>query len=126
MNEHILVVDDEAPIRDLLSTFFRKRNYKVTTAATAEEAQKLAKEPSLKLVILDIALGEEDGLQLLAALKGDHPKLPVIILTGMGFDDELLQEALEKGASGYVSKTLPLEQLLMEVHRTLKQHPQAS
>jgi DNA-binding NtrC family response regulator len=126
MNEHILVVDDEAPIRDLLSTFFQKRDYKVTTAATAEEAQKSAKEPSLKLVILDIALGEEDGLQLLAALKGDHPKLPVIILTGMGFDDELLQEALEKGASGYVSKTLPLEQLLMEVHRALKQHPQAS
>ena len=126
MNEHILVVDDEAPIRDLLSTFFRKRDYEVTTAATAEEAQKLAKEPSLKLVILDIALGEEDGLQLLAALKGNHPKLPVIILTGMGFDDELLQEALEKGASGYVSKTLPLEQLLMEVHRALKRHPQAS
>ena len=120
------MVDDEAPIRDLLSTFFQKRDYKVTTAASAEEAQKLAKEPSLKLVILDIALGEEDGLQLLAALKRDHPKLPVIILTGMGFDDELLQEALEKGASGYVSKTLPLEQLLMEVHRTLKQHPPAS
>ena len=126
MNEHILVVDDEAPIRDLLSTFFRKRDYQVTTAGSAEEAQRLAKEPSLKLVVLDIALGEEDGLELLAALKAVHPKLPVIILTGMGFDDELLQEALEKGAAGYVSKTLPLEQLLMEVHRTLKQHPQVS
>jgi len=42
MNEHILVVDDEAPIRDLLSTFFRKRGYQVSTAATAEEAQAAA------------------------------------------------------------------------------------
>jgi DNA-binding NtrC family response regulator len=126
MNEHILVVDDEAPIRDLLSTFFRKRDYKVTTAANAEEAQRVANEPSLSLVILDIALAEEDGLELLSALKRVHPRLPVIILTGMGFDDELLQEALEKGASGYVSKTLPLEQLLMEVHRVLKPQPQAT
>jgi DNA-binding response OmpR family regulator len=126
MNEHILVVDDEAPIRDLLSTFFRKRGYQVMTAGTAEEAQRLANEPSLNLVILDVALADEDGLELLATLKRVHPRLPVLILTGMGFDDELLKEALEKGASGYVSKTLPLEQLLMEVHRTLKQHPQAS
>jgi len=79
----------------------------------------------LNLVILDVALAEADGLELLARLKGVHPKLPIIILTGMGFDDELLQEALQKGASGYVSKTLPLEQLLMEVHRTLKYQPQS-
>src|SRR5205085_1033687 len=114
MNEHILVVDDEAPIRDLLSTFFRKRGYRVSRAATADEAQVVVADPSLNLVILDIALAEADGLELLARLKSSHPKLPIIILTGMGFDDELLQEALQKGASGYVSKTLPLEQLLME------------
>jgi DNA-binding NtrC family response regulator len=125
MNEHILVVDDEAPIRDLLSTFFRKRGYRVSTAATADEAQGAVADPSLNLVILDIALAEADGLELLARLKSSHPKLPIIILTGMGFDDELLQEALQKGASGYVSKTLPLEQLLMEVHRTLKYQPQS-
>ena len=124
MNEHILVVDDEAPIRDLLSTFFRKRGYRVSTAATAAEAQTLMDDASLNLVILDVALAEADGLELLGGVKRVHPKLPVIILTGMGFDDELLQEALQKGASGYVSKTLPLEQLLMEVHRTLKYQPQ--
>lgn len=121
MKHHILVVDDEAPICDLLSNFFRKRGYEVSTAATAPEALRLADEVTLHLVILDIALADADGLELLGKVKSAHPNLPVIILTGMGFDDELLQEALQKKASGYVSKTLPLEQLLSEVRRTLKQ-----
>lgn len=121
MKEHILVVDDEAPICELLSSFFRKRGYEVTTASTASEALRLADEVALQLMILDIALADADGLELLGKIKSAHPNLPVIILTGMGFDDELLQEALEKKASGYVSKTLPLEQLLAEVRRTLRQ-----
>ena len=74
----------------------------------------------LNLVILDVPLGDSDGLEILQTLKNAHPNLPVIIMTGIGFDEELLQEAIKKGASGYVSKTLPLDQLLMEVHRTLK------
>ena len=121
MKQHILVVDDEKPICDLLSSFFRKRGYEVTTAATATAALRLADEVALHLMILDIALADADGLELLGTVKSAHPNLPVIILTGMGFDDELLQEALQKKASGYVSKTLPLEQLLLEVRRVLKQ-----
>lgn len=120
MKQHILIVDDEPPIRELLAEFFQKRGYQVTTAGTGEEATRLADETPPHLVILDIALADADGLELLRSLKHNHPALPVIMLTGMGFDDELLQEALQNGAAGYVSKTLSLEQLLMEVHRTLK------
>jgi DNA-binding NtrC family response regulator len=119
MKQHILVVDDEAPIRDLLQTYFRKHGYQVTSAETATEAMNLANEVPLQLIILDIVLADSDGMEVLSSLKAAHPHLPVIIMTGMGFDEELLQEAIQKGASGYVSKTLPLDQLLMEVHRTL-------
>jgi DNA-binding NtrC family response regulator len=119
MKQHILVVDDETPIRELLDSYFRKRGYKVTTAETAAEALRLADEVPLNLIILDIVLPDADGLELLGNFKAAHPNLPIIIMTGIGFDEELLQEAMQKGASGYVSKTLPLEQLLMEVHRTL-------
>ncbi|MHB8523534.1 MAG: response regulator [Limisphaerales bacterium] len=129
MKQHILVVDDEAPIRELLGEFFKKRGYQVTTAATAEEASEWSDDARPDVVILDIDLQGVDGFEVLQTIKAAHPHLPVIMLTGMGFDDELLQEALHKGASGYVSKTLPLEQLLMEVHRTLNQarqlHPNA-
>ena len=123
MRKHILVVDDEPPIRELLTTFLEKRGYQVTAVATAEEAQVIARTATVNLIILDIALAEVDGLQFLGALKELYPDLPVMILTAMGFDDQLLAEALQKGASAYVSKTLPLPQLLAEVQRTLRSQP---
>ena len=119
MKQHLLVVDDEAPIRDLLQSYFKKHGYNVTTAADGTSALNIADELPLQLIILDVVLPDADGLEILAQLKAAHPNLPIIIMTGIGFDEELLQEAKDKGASGYVSKTLPLEQLLMEVHRTL-------
>ena len=119
MKQHILVVDDEASIRELLEAYFKKHSYQVTAVATAGEALRAAEEGPVQLVILDVLLEETDGLEVLVKLKGAHPNLPVIIMTGIGFDEELLQEAIQKGAAGYVSKTLPLDQLLMEVHRTL-------
>ena len=117
MSQRILVVDDEAAIQQLLASFLAKRGYEVTLAATEGEARSQAH--SADLVILDVALGDTDGLELLTLLKQDHPALPVIILTAMGFDDGLILEALDRGASGYLSKTLPQEQLLTEVKRIL-------
>jgi DNA-binding NtrC family response regulator len=120
MPQHILVVDDEEPICDLLSEFFQKRGFQVTTAGNAETARKIADEVPLNLVILDVLLPDGDGMDLLEVMKAGHPNLPVIIMTGIGFDEDLLREAQTKGASGFVSKTLPVEQLLMEVNRTLR------
>jgi DNA-binding NtrC family response regulator len=120
--KHILIVDDEASIRDLLSEYFRKRGYKVSTAGTPAEAQDLADSVPINLVILDVLLADCDGMEVLESIKKAHPNLPVVIMTGIGFDEELLKEAQQKGASGYVSKTLPLDQLLMEVHRILKEY----
>ncbi|MHB8524094.1 MAG: response regulator [Limisphaerales bacterium] len=119
MRVHILIVDDEAPVRFLLSDFFHRRGHQVTVAGTATEMWHALDSAPIHLVVLDIDLEDEDGLKLLATIKQTHPRLPVIMLTGMGYDDELEEEALEKGAAGYVSKTLPLEQLLMEVHRVV-------
>lgn len=123
MKEHILVVDDEAPIRNLLSTFFKKRGYQVTAVETARETRAMARDQNIDLIILDIALGDDDdGLDLLTELKGEKPHLPVIILTGMGMDDDLLRESRRRGASGYIGKTMPLEELLGEVRKVLD-HP---
>jgi len=120
MKHHILVVDDEAPIRELLSDFFSNKGYVVSTAASVKDALRTANEESLHLVIMDVLLPDGDGMETLTSIRSAHPQLPVIIMTGIGFDEELLQEARDRGASGYVSKTLPLNQLLMEVHRVLR------
>ena len=72
------------------------------------------------LLITDLLLTESDGLSLLKVVKNRHKNLPVIILTGMGFDNEVQKEALEKGADGYVSKGLTMSHLKMEISRVLK------
>lgn len=120
MKQHLLVVDDEESIRELLSSYFKKYGYNVTTTATPAEAIEIANQGQIHLIVLDLALADADGLELLELLKKNHPNLPIVILTGMGFDEELFQEAREKGASAYISKNLPIDQLLMEVVRNLK------
>jgi DNA-binding response OmpR family regulator len=120
MPHRILVIDDEAPIRELLTDFFSKHGFRVSTAGLADEASRLANQMLPDLIILDMALADTDGMDLLVTLKAAHARIPIIILTGMGLDDEILREALGKGASGYISKTDPLELLLAEARRLLE------
>lgn len=115
----ILVVDDELAIRDLLHDVLHRRGFEVVRAATAAEALDFAEESRFDLVILDIALEDADGLELLATFKERNQNQQVLMLTGLGFDDELTQEALEKGAAGCLSKTAPMTQLAEEVQRIL-------
>jgi DNA-binding NtrC family response regulator len=122
MKQHILVVDDEAPILELLSDYFKKHGYEVSSAGNAADALRLLQEKPPHLVILDVLLADTDGLEVLGQIKAAHPKLRVIIMTGIGFDEELLQDAVQKGAAGFVSKTAPLDQLLTEANRILN-HP---
>ena len=123
MKQSILIIDDDEPILGLLSEFFEERGYETATAGTCMAGLRLADEYSPDLVILDLSLADGDGFDLLENLHDSQPDLPVVILTGMGYDDGLLQEALEIGAVGYLSKNLPIEQLLMEVHRHLNKKP---
>ncbi len=120
MNQHILVVDDEAQIRELLSVYLKRQGYAVVTAATSAETMGALSQNPVDLVVLDIGLANEDGLRLLTEIKTAHPNVRVVMLTGMGFVEDLLQEAQQKGADGYVSKVLPLDELLMAIQRVFK------
>lgn len=120
MKQHILIVDDEEQIRELLSLYLSKRGYDVSTAATSSETLRLMNEMPVDLVVLDIGLADEDGLKLLEELKATWPNVLVVMLTGMGFVEDLLQEAHQKGADGYVSKVLPLDELLIAIQRILR------
>lgn len=120
MKQRILVVDDEPQIREMLSMYFDRHGYETVSAANSQETLRAVAETSIDVVVLDIGLAEEDGLKLLEQLKTQDPHLRVIMLTGMGFVEDLLQEAQQKGADGYVSKVLPLDELLLAVQRILK------
>jgi DNA-binding NtrC family response regulator len=118
--ERILIVDDEEHLRMIYSKFFQQRGYRVTTASSlAEEEVKLRAEP-FDLILHDVMLEDGDGIDFLPTIKQIQPAVPVIILTAIGYDEEAINEARTNGASSFVSKLSPLDQVLVEVHRVLK------
>ncbi|MBI4660321.1 MAG: response regulator [Verrucomicrobia bacterium] len=122
--QHLLVVDDEAPIRQVLKSHLSKQGYQVATAATAAETLRLTNLLPIDLVILDVVLEDADGLDLLAKLKKSQPQRPVIIITGLADDGEVQRRALERGAFECVSKILSLDQLSATIERALSTMPQ--
>jgi DNA-binding response OmpR family regulator len=124
MSQHrILVVDDEPQIRELLSVYLVRQGFDVTTAASSVETLESLDKNNIDMVVLDIGLADEDGLKLLEDIKKGRPKVRVVMLTGMGFVEDLLQEAHQKGADGYVSKIVPLDELLMAIKRGFSTGP---
>jgi len=118
--QHILIVDDEAQIRELLTAYLQKQGYRVSAASTSEEALHALKQTPVDLAVLDISLENEDGLKLLSQIKIGYPGVRVVMLTGLGFVEDLLEEAQRKGADGYMSKVLSLDELHMAIQRALR------
>jgi CheY-like chemotaxis protein len=115
MKPHILFADDQEAIRELLSEYFRQKGYDVTTAATGGAAMRLADSKHFDLAILDINMAEENGLQLLGYFKANFPTLPVVMFTGMAEGDELLEQAMARGASGFMRKSDTMDDLYAAV-----------
>ncbi len=103
--------------------YFSSHGFETQTAGDSTQALRAVAESKVDVAVLDIGLADEDGLKLLEQLKALHPHLRVIMLTGMGFVEDLLQEAQQKGADGYVSKVLPLDELLTAIQKILKATP---
>ncbi len=114
MKQHILFIDDEVPLRETLSLYFRMKGIAVTAAESGDEARRLAENNTFNLAILDVDLAGENGLVLLDFFKRTYPRLPVIMFTSLGYDPALVKEAVEKGAHAYLSKTESLDSLLKE------------
>jgi two-component system alkaline phosphatase synthesis response regulator PhoP len=115
----ILVVDDEAPIRELLSFNLKKSGYEVEMAADGRTA--LQKAPEADLVLLDIMLPEVDGLEVCRQLKVDPQTsgIPIIMLTAKAEEiDRVL--GLELGADDYVVKPFSMRELLARVKAVLR------
>lgn len=120
MKQRILVVDDEEIIGETLQSYLQTCGFEVVTKMTAEEIVPILGDSVFHLVILDLALADADGLEVLDVIKHKYPQVPVLILTGMGYDDELMKEAMRLRADGYMSKTVALPQLLSEIRRILR------
>ncbi len=119
MKKHILAVDDEQAIRDLLQESLALSGYRVSTAATLAEARKIARADRPDLVILDVQFDECDGFVLVDEFKKLCPDIPILLLTGMVFGNGAALQAIEKKVAGYLDKTVSLSRILDEVHRLI-------
>lgn len=115
----VLVVDDEIETLKMLRKILETRGWRAFTAPTAISAMAIVEKEKIDLVLLDIRLPGESGLDILREIKAKFKTLPVIIITGFGYNDELINEAVRLGASGYVSKGMPLNELFEVINNTM-------
>lgn len=108
----LLIVDDEASIRQLLREFFKKKRFRILEAESGEQAIELVKMEHLSVVLLDVVMPGLDGLTTLKKLLEIDPKLGVVMATGQQ-DDQTVKQAVELGAYGYVLK--PFDLLYLEL-----------
>jgi len=116
---HLLVVDDDDRIRELLKQYLTREGHSVTTAPDAAGARKLFQTFSFDLAVLDIMMPGEDGLSLLKALRADGNETPVMLLTARGQADDRI-EGLRLGADDYLPKPFEPEELALRAAAILK------
>jgi two-component system, OmpR family, KDP operon response regulator KdpE len=116
--QSILVVDDEAPMRKLLSSNLKATGYTVRTAADGTEAMKLIEENTFDLLLLDINMPGLSGVQVLQAVRRGA-ELPVLMLSGRGRERDKV-EALDVGADDYLTKPFGIGELLARVKALLR------
>lgn len=119
MKKHILIVDDEPDIRDVLSQALQAKGYRVTAAEAGHEALRIIKSDPPHLLVSDLQMEDSDGLELIEQIKQQLPDLPVILLTGMIFDADVIRETISKKVSCYLDKTSSLSKVMQEVQRLL-------
>ncbi|MBT5900590.1 MAG: response regulator [Opitutaceae bacterium] len=119
MTQNILTIDDEEVILSLLRELFEKEGYSIAQASTPREAKAAIAAKTPDLIITDLQLANSDGLELVGSIRQDLPDVPVILLTGVYFDEQTIDEKLSTKITAYHNKTAPLEALLKTVRKLL-------
>mgnify|MGYP001617137612 CR=1 FL=1 len=108
----LLIVDDEADVREFAANFFRKRKIEVTTAGSGEEALGILEKQKPDLVLLDIKMTGIDGCETLKRIRESNKELKVIMVTGKKPEDEnSFQTCQGLGALDFIHKPLELDEL---------------
>lgn len=114
---HILVVDDDQRIRDLLARFLQENNFRVTTADSAAAARANMRGLSFDMLVLDVMMPGESGFELAEALRVDHD-IPILMLTARAEPDYAIK-GLEIGVDDYLAKPFEPRELLLRLRNIL-------
>ena len=118
---HLLVVDDDARLRELLRRYLSDSGFRVTAAADASEARSSLASFAFDLVVLDVMMPGESGLELTRALRTEG-RVPVLLLTAMAEPEDRVN-GLEQGADDYLSKPFEPRELVLRVRNLLQRRP---
>jgi two-component system, OmpR family, response regulator len=117
--KHILAVDDDPTMRELIADYLTDHGFRVSTAARGEDMARIIAEDPVDLIVLDLQLAEENGLQLVNELR-TRSNLPIIVITGHWRDEVDRIVGLELGADDYLTKPFNLRELLARVRAVLR------
>ncbi|MEM1026386.1 MAG: sigma-54 dependent transcriptional regulator [Myxococcota bacterium] len=115
----VLVVDDEANLRKVLSAQLRQGGYEVTTAANGQEALDLLGSDSHDVMLTDLRMPELDGMSLLSEVRNLHPRMPVVVLTAHGTVDTAVN-AMKMGAFDYLTKPFDKAELELVIGKAAR------
>jgi two-component system OmpR family response regulator len=121
---HVLVVDDDPAMRQLAADYFAENSLRVTTVATGAEMAGVLSENAIDLVVLDLRLAGEDGMQLTRKLR-EESDVPIIMLTGKKEEADRVM-GLELGADDYMTKPFSPRELLARLRAVLRRYKTTS
>lgn len=115
----ILVVDDDTRLRRLLQNFLSENGFRVFSAANTAEADEMMSWYVFDLLVVDVMMPGETGIEFTKRLRGSGQNVPVLILTAMGETDDRIS-GLESGADDYLSKPFEPRELLLRINSILR------
>lgn len=118
MSRHLLVVDDDDRIRELLKEFLARAGFRVTVAADAAAARRMLGMLDFDLVVMDVMMPGEDGLSLTRSIR-ETKETPILILTALGVTDDRIA-GLSAGADDYLAKPFEPQELLLRIEAVLR------
>ncbi len=118
---HILVVDDDARLRELLRKFLSDRGFRVTTAADAADAESKLRSIAFDMLVLDVMMPGESGTELTRRLRVKN-QVPILLLTAQGESQDRIR-GLASGADDYLPKPFEPDELLLRIRAILRRAP---
>jgi DNA-binding response OmpR family regulator len=118
---NFLVVDDNRLLNRFLTTYLRGKGHSASSLTDSSKVESWLDLNPCDAVILDIGMPKVDGLTLISLIRAQYPDLPIVMFTGLGYDEEAMQAARKAGANGYVSKGLGPSEIYSAVMRVLHQ-----
>ncbi len=114
-----LIIDDDPAITKFLVTYLKQKGHTCESLTEGFRTASWLEPNQCEVIVVDLNMPKVDGISLISFIREMSQMLPIIVFTGVGYDEDRMHAALRAGANGYVSKNLPIEQLYCVLSRVL-------